>query len=344
MLKQYATESTLSPHRRHGRSSKFHGAQVGQIISESVLDAALKELFDLSPVPFSISTIDHDSRYIKVNPAYLRLVGRTWEELNGQPLGTDLPYPLDDPARMKRLHLLDTQGFYELAEVDMLHSSGRVIPGLISAQRRRIDGESFDIEIILDNSERKAYERAIMEAAFVDTMTGLQNRASFENYLRKALSGHNSSSRITLAYIDLNRFKQVNDQHGHSIGDKLLQVIAERLRGWTSSSDFIARLGGDEFAIVSVTPAAYEFSALRFFDLGTQIAQPILLDGNTLRVGAAIGISEAMPGMTFDVVLDQADKLMYDAKASGKIVDIRTNIQPVAASEFGILNYASKTA
>ncbi|WP_313618099.1 PAS domain S-box protein, partial [Agrobacterium sp.] len=159
---------------------------MGQIISESVLDAALKELFDLSPVPFSISTIDHDSRYIKVNPAYLRLVGRTWEELNGQPLGTDLPYPLDDPARMKRLHLLDTQGFYELAEVDMLHSSGRVIPGLISAQRRRIDGESFDIEIILDNSERKAYERAIMEAAFVDTMTGLQNRASFESYLRKA--------------------------------------------------------------------------------------------------------------------------------------------------------------
>ncbi len=83
---------------------------------------------------------------------------------------------------------------------------------------------------------------------------------------------------------------------------------------------------------------------MRFFDLGTQIAQPILLDGNTLRVGAAIGISEAMPGMTFDVVLDQADKLMYDAKASGKIVDIRTNIQPVATSEFGILNYASKTA
>lgn len=314
------------------------------MISESVLDAALKELFDLSPVPFSISTTDHNSRYIKVNPAYLRLVGRTWEELNGQPLGDDLPYPLDDPARMKRLYLLETQGFYELAEVDMLHASGRIIPALISAQRRRIDGESFDIEIILDNSERKAFERAIMEAAFVDTMTGLQNRASFESYLRKALAGLDAGSRITLAYIDLNRFKQVNDQHGHSIGDKLLRVIAERLSTWTSDSDFIARLGGDEFAIVSIVPAAKEFSALRFFDLGTQIAQTILIDGKLLQVGAAIGIAEAAPDMTFDVLLDQADKLMYDAKASGKIVDIRSNIKPVAASEFGILNYATRIA
>lgn len=313
------------------------------MISESVLDAALKELFDLSPVPFSISTIDHDSRYIKVNPAYLRLVGRSWEELNGQSLGNDLPYPLDDPARMKRLHLLDTQGFYELAEVDMLHSSGRVIPGLISAQRRRIDGESFDIEIILDNSERKAYERAIMEAAFVDSMTGLQNRASFESYLRQALATLEPGCRITLAYIDLNRFKQVNDQHGHSIGDKLLRVIADRLRGWTSKGDFIARLGGDEFAIVSVIPAAFEFSALRFFDLGTQIAQHVTIDDKMVQVGAAIGIAEAQAGMTFDVLLDQADKLMYDAKSSGKMVDIRSSLNPVAASEFGALNYAART-
>lgn len=314
------------------------------MISENVLDAALKELFDLSPVPFSISTIDHDSRYIKVNPAYLRLVGRSWEELNGRPLSDDLPYSLDDPARLKRLHLLATQGFYDLAEVDVSHASGRVIPTLISAQRRRVDGESFDIEIILDNSERKAFERAIMEAAFMDTMTGLQNRTSFESYLRKALLGLDADSRITLAYIDLNRFKQINDQHGHSIGDKLLSVVAERLRDWGRDSDFIARLGGDEFAIVSLTPSSQEFSLLRFLDLGTQIAQHIMVDGKLLQVGAAIGVTEASPAMTFDVLLDQADKLMYDAKASGKIVDIRSNIKMLTTNEADVSSYATRIA
>ena len=306
------------------------------MISEEVLDAALRDLFELSPVPFSISTTEHNSRYIKVNPAYLRMIGRTWDEIEGQPLGSDLPYSIDDPARNERMKLLETRGFYELAEVEMQHSSGRIIPTLISAQRRRIAGESFDIEILLDNSERKAFEQAILHAAQVDVMTGIQNRSSFETHLREALAGLSSESRLFLAYIDLNRFKRVNDRFGHSIGDRLLKVIASRLIEWGNKGDFVARLGGDEFGIVSSYQAGDPFSLARFFDLAKAIAELIIIDENLIQVGAAIGLAEATAGVSFDAVLDQADRLMYAAKSSGDLIDVRSELidhHPLNAGE-----------
>lgn len=296
------------------------------MISEDVLDAALRDLFELSPVPFSISTIDHNSRYIKVNPAYLRMIGRSWGEIEGQPLGVDLPYSIDDPARCERMKLLETQGFYELAEVEMQHSSGRIIPTLISAQRRRIAGESFDIEILLDNSERKAFEQAILHAAQVDVMTGIQNRSSFEIHLREALANLSSDSRLFLAYVDLNRFKRVNDRFGHSTGDRLLRVIADRLVEWANRGDFVARLGGDEFGIVCSYQTAEPFSLARFFDLAKSIAELIVIDESLIQVGAAIGLAEATAGVSFDALLDQADRLMYAAKSSGDLIDVRSEL------------------
>ncbi|GAA2820247.1 hypothetical protein GCM10010836_09830 [Aminobacter aminovorans] len=76
------------------------------MISEHVLDAALRDLFELSPVPCSISKIDHNSRYIKVKRAYLRMIGRSWSEIESQPLEVDLPYSIDDRARRERMALL----------------------------------------------------------------------------------------------------------------------------------------------------------------------------------------------------------------------------------------------
>lgn len=294
------------------------------MISDTVLDAAIKDLFDLSPVPFSISTTEHDSRYIKVNRAYLRLIGRDGEELRGRPLGDHLPYSMDDTARLRRMHLLETQGFYELEEVDMLHSSGRIIPMLVSAQRRTIAGETFDIEILLDNSERKAFERAIRDAVFVDVLTGLHNRASFESHLSNLLDAPAAGARIVLAYIDLNRFKQINDAHGHLVGDNLLRVIAGRLQDWSDRTDFVARIGGDEFAIISSPAANDANSHARFLELGKQIAENVVIDEKVMQVGAAIGIAEIASGMTFDALLDQADRLMYLAKSSRKLVDVRS--------------------
>lgn len=293
---------------------------------------ALRDLFDLSPVPLSISTIEHDSRYIKVNPAYLQLTGRSWGEIENQSLGVDLPYSIDDPARLARLNLLETHGFYERAEIEMLHVSGRIIATLITCQRRRVGGECFDIEIVNDISERKAVERSMLSTARTDAMTGLQNRASFEQYLARTLSSLSAADlQLSLAYIDLNRFKPINDRHGHSVGDRLLKVIAQRLSEWSDQSDFVARIGGDEFAVISLFAASARFSRGRFFELAARIAQPVIIDGNLLQVGAAIGIAQASVGEDVGSLIDRADKLMYAAKSSGDFIDVRSSMDSLAA-------------
>lgn len=293
---------------------------------------ALRDLFDLSPVPLSVSTIDHDSRYIKVNPAYLQLTGRSWSEIENQSLGMDLPYSIDDPARLARLNLLETQGFYERAEIEMLHVSGRIISTLITCQRRRVGGECFDIEIVNDISDRKAIERLMLSTSRIDAMTGLQNRSSFEQYLANTLANLDAAGlQLSLAYVDLNRFKPINDRHGHAVGDRLLKVIAQRLAEWSGQSDFVARLGGDEFAVVSLFDASGRLSRGRFFELATFIAQPVVIEGHLLQVGAAIGVAQASTGEDVESLVDRADKLMYAAKSSGDLIDVRSSTDPLAA-------------
>ncbi|MCX8996357.1 GGDEF domain-containing protein [Rhizobiaceae bacterium BDR2-2] len=293
------------------------------MLSEKVLREALADLFDFSPVPFSISTIEHNSRYVKVNQAYLSLVGRSWPQLEGQSLSIDLPYGLDDPARLQRMHLLETQGFYDLAEVEMIDSGNRLIPTLISAQRRRIHGESFDIEFILDNSARKAFEHSIIEAAFTDSLTGLPNRRAFDDALAKALDRQTPQQSLVLVYIDLNGFKGVNDIYGHAVGDELLRIVAKRLRAAMNARDFVARLGGDEFAAILTVPRDRKPVASRFYELAQGIVGNVDLDGVALPVGAAVGVSVADAVATADSFLNHADSLMYLAKSSGKSIDVR---------------------
>ena len=305
------------------------------MISEDVLNSALRDLFDVSPVPFSISTTDFNSRYIKVNPAYLRLVGRSWDELAEKPLAIDLPYPIDHPARLERMHLLETQGFYDLTEVEMLRSDGQIFPTLITAQRRRISGESLDIEIVIDNSERKALENAILHAARTDAMTGLHNRASFEAHLVEALAATSDERRLSLAYIDLNRFKQVNDRFGHSVGDSVLKEVARRILEWSADGDFVARLGGDEFAVVSSFSAGRPITLARYLGLAARIADMIQIDSQPVQVGAAIGIAQAAHDMGFSALLDNADRAMYEAKATGNLIEVRTD-RPVHAREMNL--------
>lgn len=280
-------------------------------------------MFELSSTAFCISTSSAvDSRYVKVNQAYLDLVGKSWEELQSEPLAVNTG--VISPARARRLHLLDTVGFYKLEEVDLRHSSGRIIPTLISCQRRMVDGEVADIEIILDNSERKEFENRILKAAFTDTMTDLPNRAAFDRELRERIDGKTDAQALGLAFLDLNGFKAVNDQHGHSVGDSLLRVVAQRLRWRSRASDFVARLGGDEFAVLFGVPSRREDDALgRFGRLATGMCHEIRIGQLKVDIGVAIGIAVAVGRTTPDRLLDAADRLMYDAKASGERVAVR---------------------
>jgi len=295
-----------------------------------ILSAILLDMFEFAPVAISISTTGADtSRYVKVNPAYLQLVGKTWEELHDQDLvqaGAAIP----NADRDRRLALLDEAGFYKLEEVSIRHANGTVILTLISAWRRVYQGEKLDVEIIMDASERfrmqKEMERYLEQAALTDRLTALPNRAHFDQNLEISLrDAPLHGEMVALAFLDMNGFKQVNDRLGHDAGDEVLKIIAERLRAAVRSGDFIARLGGDEIALVfRVAPKGISGLVGRLDDLMAEVFQPITIAGQTLAVGAACGLSFQGSGKETALALVRAaDRQMYLAKATGARIALR---------------------
>lgn len=152
-----------------------------------------------------------------------------------------------------------------------------------------------------------------------DPLTGLPNRSNFHDQLQRALHATGSEHHpIALIYLDLDGFKGVNDRHGHEMGDRLLQAVAERIRSGVRHSDTIARLGGDEFVVMlngtSRTADAVNVSE----SLRTSLSQPFQLDAHAIRISASIGIAlHHDEDSCDDSVLQQADKAMYAAKRAG---------------------------
>ncbi len=173
--------------------------------------------------------------------------------------------------------------------------------------------------------ERAAQERAMRHQAHHDLLTGLPNRLSFGPRLERALAQATRTGQSgALLFIDLDRFKQVNDRLGHVAGDRLLKVVAERMRAVLRQEDRLFRMGGDEFtAILSVVDSALEVARLAG-RLRLAASQPVVIEGREASVGATIGIV-LFPGSASGVgtemaedLLRRADAAMYRAKAQGR--------------------------
>lgn len=157
----------------------------------------------------------------------------------------------------------------------------------------------------------------IEHVAMHDSLTGLANRRAF----LAALSGLNTTENknYALFYLDLDRFKFVNDTSGHHVGDLLLQTVAKRLKSCVVSNDIVARLGGDEFAIVAKGVESREHAGCIAARLIEAISQPYILPGDRVLIGATIGIALPTSGLGADEeLLRMADLAMYAAKARGR--------------------------
>jgi diguanylate cyclase (GGDEF)-like protein len=155
--------------------------------------------------------------------------------------------------------------------------------------------------------------------AMHDMLTGLPNRVQFHLHLERELADTSRGQPIAILFLDLDRFKTVNDTLGHHRGDELLAAVAGRLKASVRASDLVARLGGDEFAIIQTNveqPANATALARRLIDA---VAAPYELAGRQAVVGASIGIALAPgDGMTGDDLLRNADLAMYRAKTHGR--------------------------
>jgi diguanylate cyclase (GGDEF)-like protein/PAS domain S-box-containing protein len=168
-----------------------------------------------------------------------------------------------------------------------------------------------------DISDRKRAEERLEELATRDDLTGLPNRAWLNGHLRSMLGEARGEAETTVLFIDLNRFKEVNDSLGHAAGDHLLRQVGLRLQSCLRPGDVVARLGGDEF-VVAAHCAGREAAAGIAQRLLKTLTNPFHIDGLEMCVGASIGISlSGQDGASPELLFQNADTAMYKAKALG---------------------------
>src|SRR6202034_2148426 len=176
------------------------------------------------------------------------------------------------------------------------------------------------VAIRTDITERKAAEERIQSLAYYDDLTRLPNRTLLKDRLARALAGARRHQRkIALLFLDLDGFKIINDSLGHSVGDLLLQEVAERLKTWGREQDTVARLGGDEFLIMLTNVTDVPDAAVAAERLMDAMTAEFVVQGHFLKVSCSIGIS-IFPehGTDCDTLIKNADAAMYNAKECGR--------------------------
>lgn len=176
------------------------------------------------------------------------------------------------------------------------------------------------IVVYSDITQRKKAERVIRHMAHFDSLTGLANRAYFAEKLSGLLSQKRQGDEtVALALIDLDKFKEVNDTHGHPMGDALLQRVSEILKSHVRDHDFVARIGGDEFAILFPNTSEIKEVIAPLNRILATLKNPISVRGDKLNIGASIGISlYPRHASTMESLIKAADDALYSVKQNGR--------------------------
>ena len=308
------------------------GIQIGNFLARSIVLDRLRErethyssMVELAAI--GICHVDLERRFIFANRRLCEMLGYTREEfleLSVEQISHPDDRSVTDTDRA-RLEAGAIDSFK--AEKRYLRKDGTPIwVRLTVAPKRTADGRTLHhISIVEDISDRRAAHARIQYLATHDEMTGLANRALFGEFLARAIARrHRPGRRFAVMFIDLDRFKVINDSLGHDSGDALLREIASRLQASLRSSDVVARFGlarfgGDEFVVLAEDVKDREAAAIVARHLLTAVLQPVQIKGQECRVTASIGIA-LCPDDAEDpeALLQHADLAMYHAKEEGK--------------------------
>jgi len=276
-----------------------------------------------------MNTIDIEGRYLQVNPAFCRFVGYSAEEL--QNLGVmDLTHPDDqEMIRTQLTAVANRETRFFNYEKRFLHRSGKVVWGFVTTTWM-VDGAGrplYGVGLVQDVTERKTAETRLQEneerfkyLAHHDSLTGLPNRLLFADRLEHAISkARRSGNMLALLFFDLDRFKQINDSHGHDAGDQVLRAVARRLLALVREADTLARFGGDEFILLLEDIHAVvdvETRANRILDA---LAAPLEVKDLVFSITSSIGISLfPLDGEDGESLIRKADDAMFRAKERGR--------------------------
>jgi len=243
--------------------------------------------------------LDRDGRIRFANTAAQQLLNRSGDELLG------LAFGIPSTERSTEIGVLRKDGSRGTAEM--------------TATETEWEGEAAHLITLHDITPLKDAEARARFLARHDTLPGLPNRRRFRERLEEVLAANGGDGMpLALLYLDLDRFKPINDRFGHAMGDRVLRIVAERLAGCLRSSDMVARLGGDELCALLPGIRRRRDLAVIASKIIAAVSAPMRLDGNEITVGTSIGIAmHPEHGRDADTLLRGADQAMYIAKRSG---------------------------
>jgi diguanylate cyclase (GGDEF)-like protein/PAS domain S-box-containing protein len=260
--------------------------------------------------------------FVDCNSAALQLFGYSTKDEFKHP--ADISPPNQSDGRSSRMAADERMAAAFLngkERFEWLHrrKNGELFPAEVCLAAMTLNGQTMLLATARDITESKIAEERIQFLAYYDALTGLSNRTLLQDRISKALaSAHRRKENVAVLFLDLDRFKIINDTMGHSTGDVLLQEVAARLKGWVREQDTVARVGGDEFVVLLSTVAQASDAAAAAQRAVDVIAAEYSRQDSPINITCSVGISMFPEnGVDSETLIKNADAAMYSAKQKG---------------------------
>ncbi len=311
-------------HLSHEETPPVFVAIIQDITKRIAAIEALRESEEFNRMLFEESTIGlalcrKNGELVDVNPAFASILGlkvgpalelNFWDVTSGK-------YAADERRQLDRLKQSGRYGPYES---EYIRVDGQAVPVRLAGLLLERGGEEFIWSRVEDITDHKQARARIDHLAFHDGLTNLPNRALMQDRLEHAINvAHRGGSDVGILFLDIDRFKTINDTLGHSIGDQLLQQVADRLTATVRKADTVARFGGDEFVVISEQLSGRDAANALADKILAALREPFQVNTVELFVTASIGIA-VFPedGTEIDQLIGRADIAMYQVKENGR--------------------------
>lgn len=268
-----------------------------------------------------IVVTDSKGFILSVNPAFTRITGYSAAESIGNTPALLKSGKHDAAFYQKMWNAVYSNGSWA-GEVWNRRKNGEIYPEWLTINAiRNHTGEITKFAAILtDITDRKKSEEQIKNLAYYDVLTGLPNRRLFNDRLNVAIANaHRHNHLLAIVFIDLDLFKRINDTLGHTVGDKLLVDVAQRIQAEVREGDTVARMGGDEFTLLLQEIEDADAAVTLVHRILGAISRPVVIAHNTLYITASVGISlYPHDGTNSETLIRNADTAMYRAKDNGR--------------------------
>ena len=295
-----------------------------EIVERQEAENALRESESFNRMLFEKSTIglalwDIDGKLMDANPTFASILGRTVKETKQLGYWEITPAKFADDEKVQR-ESLGKGGTYGPYEKEYIHKDGHLVPVRETGRILVKNDTKYIWSSVEDITDYKQVRDRIDHMAFHDALTNLPNRELLRDRLDHAISlAHRNKTLVGVMFLDIDRFKTINDSLGHSVGDRLLKRIAARLKRTVREADTVARFGGDEFIVIAEGISDQHQIEVLAKAIIERLIEPFRVGSNELFVTTSIGIALGSDETAnVDSLIAQADIAMYSAKDSGR--------------------------